>query len=190
MFLRFLMVRSADDRGLLYRVNNGNVMSDRHLIGTAHFGIATVKKFSSHHGATSIYALAQERVWRFLRSKECGGEAVEDVVEETFSRLTAANKLDVMQDPEHYLFTMACGALRAKEVERSRSELDGDIDGTRLFAALRALPEPLLTPLLLSVRGMTHSEIASRLGLSVSATRDRLVRARARLGLCIEWAEA
>lgn len=150
----------------------------------------TFKKPSSVHRTADLFTREHGRISRFLRLEAYGGDAVEDIVEETFQMLKAANKLDVMQDPEHYLFSMAHRALRAHEDERSQSEVVGNVDGAQLLAALRALPKSLLTPLLLTLSGMTHHEIADRLGLSVSATRDRLERAQAQLVHCIKQVEA
>lgn len=146
-----------------------------------------------------LYENDSSSVLSFLLKKGVPRVHVDDVMQETFMRLLHAHDLEKIADPKKFLFYIAHKALAdfwdkqdqpieqvaSDELEDEAAELKLELnaDKERLLASFDALPEPLRTPLLLSIHGMRHEEIASLHGLSLSTVRTRLARARAALAL-------
>lgn len=74
-------------------------------------------------------------------------------------------------------------ALAAVDPDSGAEHLDGRAELQRVEIAIRALPENLRTPLVLvAVTGLTQTEAALAMGLSVKSIETRIARARRYLG--------
>ena len=149
--------------------------------------------FDAHHG--ELYA--------FLRRSTRDPDAAEDLLQDTFLRLT--REIDAGRTPEHlrgWLFrvatnlaisrgrraTTALGWLRRQRVDPEGGHVgspESDVLGRERTAALESvlaiLPHDARTALLLSADGFSGEEIAAAIGRTHAATRTLLTRTRLRV---------
>jgi len=159
---------------------------------------AVVHAFDSYHA----------ELYSFLRRSTRDERAAEDLLQETFLRLT--REVDAGRTPEHlraWLYRVATNLAvsRGRRVttavawigkhgrQASGARVESpehdvlDREGrTALETALASLPPDARTALLLSADGFTGEEIAAAIGRSHAATRTLLARARVRVRLALE----
>lgn len=149
-------------------------------------------------------------LYSFLRRSTRDERAAEDLLQETFLRLT--REVDAGRTPEHlraWLYRVATnlavsrgrrvttalawiglhGRQAAGEgVESPEQDVIAREGRTALEAAMASLPTDARTALLLSADGFAGEEIAAAIGRSHAATRTLLTRARIRVRLALEEA--
>jgi RNA polymerase sigma-70 factor (ECF subfamily) len=145
----------------------------------------------------SVYERYSQEVYRFTYFL-CGDAALaEDITQETFVRAWTTPGQVRVGTVKAYLFMIARNLYRA-ELKRGSQHvaLDAALPDTRhaqvasdarldlddVLQALRALPEIDRAALLMHAQeGMPYAEIAAALGLSLSAVKVRIHRARIKL---------
>lgn len=146
----------------------------------------------------TLYRRHVAAVFRFAWGL-CGDRsAAEDIVSETFLRLlTRSPKLEA-HSVRAYLLTIARNCYLMGRRKRRREvplpaelrapapDLDGGLDGRarieRVVGELAAMPEGERSALLLRIdHELSYEEVAAALGISVSAAKVRVHRARRRL---------
>lgn len=154
--------------------------------------------FDSYH--TELYS--------FLRRSTRDERAAEDLLQETFLRLT--KEVEAGRSPEHlraWLYRVATNLAisrgrrastaiawltmygrpaSAAHVDSPESDVLAREGRSVLDAALAVLPTDARTALLLSADGFSGEEIAAAIGRSHAATRTLLTRARVRVRLALE----
>jgi len=140
-----------------------------------------------------------------------GGADAEDLVQETYARaLRAWGQFEPGSDLRAWLFRILRNGFLDRARKARRQPTDGGLDeaaleaeagasggdwlrgdaelerlrgvvGQEIEAALRTLPEPSRTAVLLDVEGFSEAEVALVLGCAVGTVKSRLSRARARL---------
>jgi RNA polymerase sigma-70 factor (ECF subfamily) len=137
---------------------------------------------------------------RYFQRRGIDPAECEDLTQEVFLRIVRSGKADELERFEGYVFTTAASVLadraRRRSVRHASThvqfdvELHGDIqpsadealiarEGLRATSlALMKLPERTRTIFILKrVEGFSNPEIATRLGLSISAVEKHMVRA-------------
>jgi RNA polymerase sigma-70 factor (ECF subfamily) len=140
----------------------------------------------------------------YFRRRVASRVEAEDLVQEVFLRLLRRGGADALADARAYLFETAVSVFidrnrrgkvrRKKDHEAFDSETHGGADFpservcmgrealSRVSAALLELPERTRTIFVLRrLEDMKYSDIARRLGISVSAVEKQMVRAMAHL---------
>ena len=166
----------------------------------------------SHLGQFEAVAAAFDtyhaELYSFLRRSTRDERAAEDLLQETFLRLT--REVDAGRTPEHlraWLYRVATNLAVSRgrrvttalawigrhgrqasgaRVESPEHDVLSREGRTTLEAAMAALPTDARTALLLSADGFTGEEIAAAIGRSHAATRTLLTRARIRVRLALE----
>ena len=170
---------------------------------------------NSGEGEAGRTQLAREaepvRRWlmSYFRRRVSDDAEVEDLVQDVFARMVARDSRDPVEHLGGYLLKTAASVIadRARRLSARRShlhvafdsELHGgeEIDPERVLsgkqdlnaaaAALLSLPERTRTVFLLRrLEGYRYKEIASHLGISVSAVEKHLVRALRHLSFELE----
>lgn len=143
---------------------------------------------------------------RFLKRRVAAPVDAQDLAQEVYLRLLRAQQLDLVVEPQAYLYKVASNVaaewrMRARQRKpHSAEELDALVEATspetlvseeleraRLDAALRAMATPLRVVLYLKLtNAMSHEEIACQLGITTRMVRRLLtagyVELRRRLG--------
>ena len=166
----------------------------------------------THLGHSELIASAFDtyhtEIYSFLRRSTRDERAAEDLLQETYLRLT--KEVDAGRSPEHlraWLYRVATNLAvsrgrrastavawlnrhgrqaSAAHVESPESDVLAREGRSALEAALAALPTDARTALLLSADGFSGEEIATAIGRSHAATRTLLTRARVRVRLVLE----
>lgn len=149
-------------------------------------------------------------LYSFLRRSTRDERAAEDLLQETFLRLT--REVDAGRTPEHlrgWLYRVASNLVVSRGrrsvtalawmSQHGRQAIGGVADSPEtdvlarerrsgLDAVLATLPAEARTALLLSADGFSGEEIAAAIGRSHGATRTLLSRARVRVRLALEQA--
>lgn len=150
----------------------------------------------------------QAELYNFLRRSTRDERAAEDLLQETFLRLT--REVDAGRTPEHlraWLYRVATNLAVSRgrrattalawigqhgrqasgaRVESPEHDVLAREGRTALEAALASLPPDARAALLLSADGFSGEEIAATIGRSHAATRTLLTRARVRVRLALE----
>ena len=136
---------------------------------------------------------------KYFRRRVRNGADAEDLTQEVFERLARHQNLDVVEQIDGYVFTVATNLLRDR-ARRLTTHTVGDklfLNGVerveeitpervllsteamdRFLAALAELPDRTRTVLLLRrYEGLDFKEIAQRLGISVSTAEKHVMRA-------------
>jgi RNA polymerase sigma factor (sigma-70 family) len=148
----------------------------------------------------AIYDAHHRELAAFIRGSERDARIAEDVLSETFLRLTeAVRRGRIPEQPRAWLYRVAAnlvvdggrhrtvvGRVIGRLVDhRTEPPPDDEVlrDETRreVWTALSALPVDARTALMLAAHGFTGREIAAALGRSELATRTLMFRARSRL---------
>ncbi|SEI83062.1 RNA polymerase sigma-70 factor, ECF subfamily [Sphingobium sp. AP50] len=129
---------------------------------------------------------------------------VDDLVQDVMLRILARRSTDQIDNPEAYLFRTAANVLRDKarrdsvrkvEMQKNLTESDHPVEECspdrvivareeilRVAAALQELPERTRDIFLMKrFEGLSHAEIAARVGLSVSGIEKQIAKAVAHL---------
>jgi RNA polymerase sigma-70 factor (ECF subfamily) len=153
-------------------------------------------------GATLAERAGPVRSWltRFFGRRVRNPADVEDLVQDVFVRIASRDSTDTIEHLDGYVLRTATNVLadRARRRSARRSELhvafdpdlhgEADLDPSRILSgkeelndaitALLSLPERTRSVFLLKrLEGHKVQDIASRLGISVSAVEKHLVRA-------------
>jgi len=162
-------------------------------------------KTMTRNSASVLIASFQEnyeQLFRFLTRKLGGDhERAADVVQDTYVRLAdTPDKGDVIENPRAYVYrvagNLAIDGIRREKRITAHHDMDEDTDAIHdpkpgpenivldreqillLDKALEKLPEkPRMALLMFRVDGLSHSEIARRLGVSNSMVAKYIVRA-------------
>lgn len=160
--------------------------------------------------AAEFVARYEPAIRRFFARRLSVQADIDDLTQELFARLLKRSALDSIDNAEGYLFQAAANMLheRARREARHRTDAYDPLDPVftgnheerspervllgreayaRMVQALQELPERSRTIFLLNrYEELSGTEIARRLGLSVSAVEKHMMRAiahlRARLG--------
>jgi RNA polymerase sigma-70 factor, ECF subfamily len=170
---------------------------------------ATIRP-SPYGAVASAFEAYHAELYSFLRRSTRDERAAEDLLQETFLRLT--KEVDAGRTPEHlrgWLYRVASNLAvsrgrRATTAfawmnQYGRQSIGGVAESPEshviarerrsgLDAILATLPAEARTALLLSADGFTGEEIAAAIGRSHGATRTLLSRARVRVRLALEQA--
>lgn len=161
---------------------------------------------------TAAFESFHAELYNFLRRSTRDAETAEDLLQDTFLRLT--REIEAGRTPVHlrgWLYRVAANlaisrgrrhttALRWLQ-RQDRASLSGVVDSpehhalgrewtSTVEAALGTLPPDGRTALLLSAEGFTGEEIAAAIGRTHAATRALLTRTRVRVRLELERREA
>ncbi len=129
---------------------------------------------------------------RFLRFRFRGREDYDDIVHDTFVRVSRAN-VDTREDPRGYLRCVATNLVRdaarraAVRAETADAPVDPGMEGDQFESVLLkqvilSLPEIHREVFVLSrFAGMSYEEIAQHCGISVKAVEKRMTKA---LSIC------
>jgi RNA polymerase sigma-70 factor (ECF subfamily) len=145
-----------------------------------------------------LYSRYAEDVYRFAHWLTGNADDARDITSETFVRAWTAPEEPRMETVKAYLFAIARNLHRKQWRRQSRLEaLDemlpdlapspdeaaaGQDDFRRTSEAIQALPEIDRTVLLLRAeQGLSYADIATATGLSVTAAKVKVFRARAKL---------
>jgi RNA polymerase sigma factor (sigma-70 family) len=138
---------------------------------------------------------------RFLKRRVAAPVDAQDLAQEVYLRLLRAEQLDLVVEPQAYLYKVASNVAAEWRVRASQSkphssaELDALIEATgpealvshslesaRLDAALRMMTAPVRAVLYLKLtHAMSHAEIAHRLGITTRMVRRFLTTGYAEL---------
>lgn len=134
----------------------------------------------------------------WLKRKLSCSHTAADLTQDTFLRVLAKPRLETIREPRAYLTTMAQGVLvnhiRRKHIERACLEALSQQPESRLLdletrailletlleidTMLDGLPPRVRQAFLLAqLEGLSHAEIAARLGVSVSSVKQYLLKA-------------
>jgi len=150
-----------------------------------------------------LYARYAEDVYRFALWLSGNPDDAKDITSETFARVWTAPEEPRMDSVKAYLLTIARNLHRKQWRRASRLEaLDEGMpdpaaspdtvaetqdDFRRTLAAVQALPEIDRTVLLLRAEEeLSYEDIAAATGLSVTAAKVRVFRARAKLAALLQ----
>lgn len=150
---------------------------------------------SVDHGTTfhSLYEAYAKDVYRFARFLTGSDDAAADVTSETFLRAWAGRGRIRVGTAKAYLFTIARNLARdrgrfatqwrhAPMPDRAvASNAEARMELRHTLSSVRALSPEYREPLMLAASGATYDEIARVLGISVSAAKIRVHRARLKL---------
>jgi RNA polymerase sigma-70 factor (ECF subfamily) len=132
-----------------------------------------------------------EALARFVRRRVRNAADADDVLQDALARLHAG--LPTLRDPEKlpgWIFGVARRAVLDHYRRRKTAPLERDVEAPPAKADLAACLEPLAGTLpeadrealrLAEIDGVPHAELAARLGLSLTAAKSRVRRARGRL---------
>jgi RNA polymerase sigma-70 factor, ECF subfamily len=156
----------------------------------------------------SAFEAYHAELYSFLRRSTRDERAAEDLLQETFLRLT--KEVDAGRTPEHlrgWLYRVASNLAVSRGrrnttafawmSQHGRQSIGGMVESPEsnvlarerrsgLDAILATLPAEARTALLLSADGFSGEEIAAAIGRSHGATRTLLSRARVRVRLALE----
>ncbi|MGQ0595213.1 MAG: RNA polymerase sigma factor [Gammaproteobacteria bacterium] len=165
--------------------------------------------FIQHSGIQELFQRHRRDLSASVAGRVSAAADVEDVVQDAYLHLLEQGDLDSVREPRAYLFRTAdhlaidtWRRARRRRVDAALSMepdrvpdpapgpeaiADGQLQLKCFLAALDDLPEPCRHALVLNkFEGMTHAEIAARLGVSTKTVWRYLVRAiahcAARLG--------
>jgi len=147
------------------------------------------------HGATfhSLYEAYAKDVYRFARFLTGSDDAAADITSETFLRAWAGRDAIRVATTKAYLLAIARNLAhdRGRFAAQWRAapmpdrpaapNAEARIQLRRTLDSIRALPVEYREPLLLAAVGSSYEEIARVLGISVSAAKIRVHRARLKL---------
>lgn len=150
-----------------------------------------------------LYVRYSDDVYRFAHWLTGNPDDARDIVSETFVRAFTGPNEPRMESVKAYLFTIARNLHRRQWRRASRHEtLDEGMpdpatapdevaanrdDFQRAFAAVRTLPEMERTVLLLRAEeGLSYDDIAAVTGLSATAAKVKVFRARAKLAALLK----
>src|SRR5262245_11741453 len=164
---------------------------------------------SGQYGAVAdAFESYAAELYSFLRRSTRDERAAEDLLQETFLRLT--KEVDAGRTPEQlrgWLYRVASNLVVSRGrrsttafawmTAHGRQEVGGVVDSPEaqvlarerrsgLDAVLSTLPAEARTALLLSANGFSGEEIAAAIGRSHGATRTLLSRARVRVRIALE----
>jgi RNA polymerase sigma-70 factor (ECF subfamily) len=131
---------------------------------------------------------------RFLKRRVAAPVDAQDLAQEVYLRLLRAQQLDLVAEPQAYLYKVASNVaaewrIRASQCKPHSSEeldllveatspemlVDSELERARLDAALRAMTAPVRAVLYLKLtRAMSHQEIAHQLGITPRMVRRLL----------------
>lgn len=161
-----------------------------------------------HAIVTTAFETYHEELYSFLRRATGDLEAAEDLLQDTYLRLT--REVEAGRSPDHirgWLYRVASNLAISRGrrrttalewmrrdahrfvaglVESPESELLGRERTSAIDAVLAKLPAEARTAMLLSSDGFSGAEIAEAIGRSPGATRTLLSRARVRVRLELE----
>ena len=148
----------------------------------------------------SLWTVFHDRLFGFVRRRVATDQDAEDLVQDVFMKMQAqAGKDGEIEDPGGWLFAVTRNAVADYHRARAKAQpVTGDADeqaapaddayepGVELSRCLRPfveqLPEPYAQALTLTdLGGMSQTEAAAQLGLSVSGMKSRVQRGRAKL---------
>jgi len=130
---------------------------------------------------------------RFLRFRFRGREDYDDIVHDTFVRVSRSQNVDTREDPRGYLRCVATNLVRdaarraAVRAEESGAQMEAGVDGDQFESVLLkqiilSLPDSYREVFVLSrFAGMSYEEIAQHCGISVKAVEKRMSKA---LSIC------
>jgi RNA polymerase sigma-70 factor (ECF subfamily) len=148
-----------------------------------------------HNFVTRLFQHQAGSLVRYLTSKVRTGSDAQDIAQETYLRLLRLNRVDLVRDPQAYLFRVAANLAREHQIKQARSPLDiranpdalatsisdteDRIDRQRQVEELKHVLDKLdprhRAVLLLHRRdGMTYEEIAAELGISFHTVKKYL----------------
>lgn len=148
----------------------------------------------------SVWIVFHDRLFGFVRRRVASDQDAEDLVQDVFTKMQArAGQGDEVEDLSGWLFAVTRNAVA--DYHRARAKVQpvtGDADeqaaptgdgrepGAELSRCLRPfveqLPEPYAEALTLTdLGGMSQTEAAAQLGLSVSGMKSRVQRGRVKL---------
>jgi RNA polymerase sigma-70 factor, ECF subfamily len=172
--------------------------------------VSATTRPSQYGAVASAFEAYHAELYSFLRRSTRDERAAEDLLQETFLRLT--REVDAGRTPEHlrgWLYRVASNLAvsRGRRYttafawmnQHGRESIGGAVDSPEvhvlarerrsgLDAVLATLPAEARTALLLSADGFTGEEIAAAIGRSHGATRTLLSRARVRVRHALEQA--
>jgi RNA polymerase sigma factor (sigma-70 family) len=126
---------------------------------------------------------------RFLRFRFRGRQDYDDIVQDTFVRVSRAENVDTRRDPRGYLRCVATNLVRdaarraAVRAEDPDAQPDAVVDGDQFETVLLkqiilSLPDIYREVFVLSrFAGMSYAEIAKHCGISVKAVEKRMAKA-------------
>ena len=147
-----------------------------------------------------LFARHQAALHTFFRRRIKAGSDAPDLVQEVYLRMLRVSDAEAIRNPEGYLFTVASNLVKEHAVLDRRQagqldidewsvqeslgvipELDGQLDTrqrlVRLGEVLRQLSPRCRTAVLLQYRdGLTHQQIADRLGVSAHMVKKYLAQ--------------
>lgn len=186
-------------------------MAEAASAGIVELDRVAASRVRSRAMVAQAYEAYHAELYNFLRRSTRDEAAAEDLLQETFVRLT--HEVDASQPPEHmrgWLYRVATNLAisrgrrrstvlrwidRYGRLEASHSEESPEAGYLRneristLDAALATLPAEARTALQLSAEGFSGEEIAAAIGRSHGATRTLLSRARVKVRLELERQE-
>jgi RNA polymerase sigma-70 factor (ECF subfamily) len=146
----------------------------------------------------SIWERLHVRLFRFIRARVEDDASAEDILQEVFLRIHS--RMDSLADSsrlDSWVYQIARHAVidhyrrRRELVEIPETLVDeamieepdeADILASSLREMVEALPEPYRQALLLTeYQGLTQTELAEQLGISLSGAKSRVQRARQRI---------
>jgi RNA polymerase sigma-70 factor (ECF subfamily) len=145
---------------------------------------------TTFHG---LYEAHAKDVYRFARFLTGSDDAAADITSETFLRAWAGRDAIRLETAKGYLLAIARNLARDRGRSASRladaavpespvaPNAEARLELNRTLAAVRALPAEYREPLVLAATGVGYEEIGRMLGLSVSAVKIRVHRARLKL---------
>ncbi len=146
---------------------------------------------SKHHFITGLVTRVSGDLLRYLRRRLGNVADARDVAQETYARLLRVDKVDLIRDPQAYVFRIAANLAYELELKRRREQsrlgeppLSDDLERLtpmsledqmdlatgmdRLNKAMARLSPKCRAALILHRRdGMTYEEIAAHIGTSV-----------------------
>lgn len=151
----------------------------------------------------SLFAARGDDLLRYLTSRLPNGEDARDLAQETYLRLLRRNRDDLVRHPEAYLFRIAANlmyehwlktrpesahpslAIDPEMMESDELSTEGCVAQQQsvdaLERVLRVMPPTRRKVIILHRRdGMTYSEIAAELGISVGMVKKHLAKGLAR----------
>jgi len=142
-----------------------------------------------------LFSQQRGRLMRYLTARVRSAADAQDIAQETYLRLLRLERVDLVRDPQAYLFRVAANLAREHDLDRARARLgpveanqtlwsdadaievavDRDALVARMQRALGALQPHHRAVLILHRRdGMTYEEIARELGISFHTVKKYL----------------